>query len=52
MEVRLEDEYGREIPQAERYQPYFGPQCKTCGSRLTCNGCARCGRCMILDPKL
>ena len=46
----LEDEYG-EIPPERLYTPYFGPQCRACGSRLTCNGCARCTRCMVLDPK-
>lgn len=27
------------------YKPYFREQCKTCGSRLICNGCSNCGRC-------
>ena len=27
------------------YQKYFGQRCQTCGSRLICNGCSRCGRC-------
>ena len=44
------DEYG-EIPPERLYKPYFGPQCKNCGGRLTCNGCAKCARCMVLDPK-
>ena len=50
MRFYLEDEYG-EIPPERLYAPHFGPQCKNCGSRLTCNGCANCARCMILDPK-
>lgn len=50
MHFLLEDEYG-EIPPERLYKPYFGPQCKNCGGRLTCNGCARCARCMVLDPK-
>ena len=50
MRFYLEDEYG-EIPPERLYAPHFGPQCKNCGSRLTCNGCANCARCMVLDPK-
>ena len=50
MRVYLEDEFG-ELPPERLYTPYFGPQCGRCGSRLTCNGCARCTRCMVLDPK-
>jgi protein gp37 len=27
------------------YRPHFRPQCATCGTRLTCNGCSNCGAC-------
>jgi protein gp37 len=27
------------------YTPFFRPQCATCGTRLTCNGCSNCGAC-------
>ncbi len=27
------------------HQPHYLPHCATCGSRLTCNGCSRCGAC-------
>ncbi len=27
------------------YRPYFRECCNTCGTRLTCNGCSRCGAC-------
>jgi protein gp37 len=27
------------------YKPFFREQCKTCGNRLTCNGCSNCGAC-------
>ncbi len=30
---------------APTYTPYFRPHCATCGSRMTCNGCSRCGGC-------
>lgn len=29
----------------ESYCKYFGEKCQTCGSRLICNGCSRCGLC-------
>ena len=45
MQVLLTDAFGSEISPSTRYQPYFGPQCESCGSRPTCNGCAQCGRC-------
>ncbi len=27
------------------YKKFFGERCKTCGSRLICNGCSKCGMC-------
>lgn len=51
MQVLLTDEFGAEIPENERYRPRFGLQCGNCGSRMTCNGCANCARCTVLDPK-
>ena len=27
------------------YTPFFREHCKTCGSRMTCNGCSNCGNC-------
>jgi len=27
------------------YKKYFAKRCQTCGSRLICNGCAKCGAC-------
>ena len=29
----------------ETYTPFFREHCKTCGSRMTCNGCSNCGNC-------
>lgn len=51
MEVFLADEFGCPIKKEESYIPYFAPQCENCGSRMTCNGCAKCGRCTVLDAK-
>lgn len=31
----------------QMYKPYFSKQCKTCGSRLICNGCTNCGNCKV-----
>ncbi|MCM1520237.1 MAG: phage Gp37/Gp68 family protein [Lachnoclostridium sp.] len=36
---------GNSIFGEEAYQPYFRSHCETCGSRLTCNGCSKCGNC-------
>lgn len=41
------DHFGMAIPKDELYKPYFGENCKTCGSRMICNGCARCGKCNL-----
>lgn len=27
------------------YEPFFGECCRECGSRMICNGCAKCGKC-------
>ena len=46
---RLHDRYGRELTKEELYVPHYHPvTCRECGSRLTCNGCADCGRCESL----
>lgn len=42
---RLTDTMGLPIPEDLLYRPRFGPRCKTCGMRLSCNGCSDCGRC-------
>lgn len=40
------DVYGQEIPASELYVPHYHPvSCKQCASKLTCNGCADCGKC-------
>ena len=45
IEFRLTDEWGWPIPEEKLYKPYFGPKCQSCGMKLTCNGCSRCGKC-------
>ena len=46
IKFRLTDEWGYDIPEEELYVPHYHPvTCRECGSRLTCNGCADCGKC-------
>ena len=42
---KLCDTFGLPIPQSELYVPYFGERCKTCASKIICNGCSKCGKC-------
>lgn len=48
MEFRLTDSFGQPIPEEKLYKPRFRTHCLTCGMRLSCNGCADCGKCR--DP--
>lgn len=41
----LKNGLGMVIPPELLYTPYFGENCRTCGSRPICNGCSRCGKC-------
>lgn len=43
----LTDERGCPIDEDKLYKPYFGTRCQTCGMRLACNGCSRCGKCTV-----
>ena len=45
MDFKLTDMMGYPIPEERLYVPYFGRRCQTCGMRLSCNGCSRCGKC-------
>ncbi len=43
---KLYDRWGNEIPKEKLYVPHYHPiTCEECASRLTCNGCADCGKC-------
>ena len=46
MHFDLVDDWGYPIPQEDLYVPHFRANCKTCGSRLICNGCSNCGKCL------
>lgn len=45
IDFKLTDEWGYPVPAERLYQPYYGEKCQTCGMKLTCNGCSRCGKC-------
>ena len=45
MEFRLTDSWGFPLAEDQLYKPYFGERCQTCGMKLSCNGCSRCGKC-------
>ena len=45
IEFKLRDPLGRAIDPDALYKPYFSAQCQTCGMKLACNGCSRCGKC-------
>ena len=45
MDFRLTDGWGYPVPEDQMYRPYYGEKCRTCGMRLICNGCSRCGKC-------
>jgi protein gp37 len=45
IEWKLTDQLGLDLLKEELYVPYYGENCRECGSRPICNGCSRCGRC-------
>lgn len=47
MRFKLEKAQPGLFGEEDFYQKYFGEKCETCGSRLICNGCSKCGQCGI-----
>ena len=45
IQFHLTDDFGTPISLENLYRPYYGEKCKTCGMRMACNGCSRCGKC-------
>ena len=45
IDFKLKTPIGMTIPDEKLYKPYFGEKCQTCGMRIICNGCSRCGKC-------
>ena len=53
MEFKLTDDWGCPLREDQLYLPYFGDRCQTCGMKMICNGCSRCGKCKNNDqPKI
>ncbi len=42
---KLYDVFQNELKEEELYHPFFWKKCETCGSKLICNGCSKCGKC-------
>ncbi len=40
------NEQGGLFGEENKYVKFFGEQCKTCGYRILCNGCSKCGQCL------
>lgn len=45
IEYRLYDEFYNLLNDNDLYKPYFDKKCMTCGSKIICNGCSKCGKC-------
>ena len=45
IDFKLYDEFNNEIK--GDYVPFFWKKCNSCGSKIICNGCSRCGKCKI-----
>ena len=46
IDFKLTDNFGFLLNKNQLYQPQFRNQCSICGSKLICNGCSNCGRCI------
>lgn len=46
IDFKLTDAWGYPIAADDLYVPYFGERCQSCGMRMICNGCSRCGKCL------
>lgn len=45
IDFRLKNLLGKPLSEERRYKPYFRDKCQTCGMKIICNGCSRCGKC-------
>ena len=45
IDFKLTRQLGLSIAETDYYKPYFGEKCQTCGMKIICNGCTRCGKC-------
>lgn len=49
IEFKLTDGWGYPLTEDQLYTPHFGERCRTCGMKMTCNGCSECGKCKTGD---
>ena len=49
IEFKLTDGWGYPLTEDQLYTPHFGGRCRTCGMKMTCNGCSECGKCKTGD---
>ena len=52
IKFRLTDDWGYPLTEDQLYKPCFGERCRTCGMKMTCNGCSQCGKCKTGDSVL
>ena len=45
IDFKLTRQLGFSMAETDYYKPYFGEKCQTCGMKIICNGCTRCGKC-------
>ena len=45
IKYELKDNFGVPIPEEYLYTPYFCERCESCGMKIACNGCSKCGKC-------
>jgi hypothetical protein len=49
IEIKLTDGWCYPLTEDKLYNPHFGERCRTCGMKMTCNGCSECGKCKTGD---
>lgn len=47
IDFKLYNIFGKEIKKEDVYVPKFGENCTKCASKLTCNGCTNCKKCVM-----
>ncbi len=45
IDFKLQPAEQQSLLEEPKYRKYFKPRCETCGMKLICNGCSRCGKC-------
>ena len=47
IDFKLYNIFGKEIKKEDLYIPKFGENCERCASKITCNGCTNCKKCVM-----